>query len=162
MLLLMVCLCTPICGQEQPQQLLMGAAQCLVAKKFLLPSKAKTLTFGYVIDQKSYPGEKVLYLVGYAAPTRSNGFVFTIFLRKHDEQQSFSITNNASFVLSRKDPEGVTFIGQPLGGIWTQEHLVSAIKQIEKLPRFTVSTQSLIIASPIKGCEAYTDPFHRQ
>jgi hypothetical protein len=161
MLAIIVCLCTPICGQEQPPQLLIGAAQCLMAKQFLPRPKVKTQSLGFVVDERSYPGQRVLYLVDYAGPSRSDGLVFAVFLSEHSGHQTFDIQNNATFVLSRKDPEGVLFTGEALGGIWTHERLISAIKQIEKLPRYTVSTQDLVSTSPTKGCEAYTDPFHR-
>ena len=57
-------------SQEQTPQLLLHAAQCLEAKKFLPSSEATKLTFGYSLDEKSYPGDRVIYLVKYAAPAR--------------------------------------------------------------------------------------------
>jgi len=119
-------------SQEQTPQLLLHAAQCLEAKKFLPPSEVAKLAFGHFLDEKSYPGDRVIYVVEYAAPVRSDGLVFAIFLTKHDGHQAFNIQNNASFVLSKDDPSGVSFVNPPVGGTWTQEHLASAIKEIEK------------------------------
>jgi hypothetical protein len=116
------------------------------------------MTFGYLLDGESYPGERVLYIVKYASPTRSNGLVFAVFLAERDGGQAFSIQNNASFVLSRSDPTGVSFVNPPLGGTWTQEHLASAIKKIEKEPRFQIAVKNLYAADPSCGCESYTDP----
>src|SRR5579863_7758743 len=135
-------------SEEQTPQPLLHAAQCLAVKKFLPSSEARNLTFGYSLDEKSYPGDSVIYLVKYAAPARSNGSVFAIFLTEHDGHQTFNIQNNASFVLSKSEPSGVSFVNPPLGGTWTQEHLASAIKEIEKRPRFALSAKDLFAADP--------------
>jgi len=71
-------------SQEQPPQLLLHAVQCLEAKRFLSSSEAAKLTFGYSLDEKSYPGDRVIYVVKYAAPARSDGLVFAIFLSPGD------------------------------------------------------------------------------
>jgi hypothetical protein len=72
----------------------------------------------------------------------------------------FNIQNNASFVLSKNEPSGVSFVNPPLGGTWTQEHLASAIKEkeIERQPRFALSLKDLFAADPSLVCESYTDP----
>jgi len=149
---------TTVHAQEQTPQLLFRAAQCLAVKNFLPASKAIKLTFGYFLDEKSYPGEKVIYVVMFAAPTRSNGLAFAIFLTEHEGLQDFNIQNNASFVLSKDEPAGVAFENPPLGGTWTQEHLASAIKRIEKQRKFTISFKDLSAADPSICCESYTDP----
>jgi hypothetical protein len=155
---LLFCLGAAAYSQEQTPQLLLHAAQCLEAKQFMPSSKATKLTFGYFLDEKSYSPDRVIYLVNYAAPARSNGLVFAIFLTEHDGHQAFNIQNNASFVLSKDEPIGVSFVTPPLGGTWTQEHLASAIKEIEKQPRFALSAKDLSAADPSLVCEAYTDP----
>lgn len=143
--------------QAQIPQLWFHAAQCLAVKNFLPSTKAIKLSFGFLLDDKSYPGDKAIYVVNYAAPTRSNGLVFTIFLTEHDGRQDFNIPNNASFVLSRDEFEAVSFVNPPLGGAWTQEHLAAAIKRIEKQPRFTLSAEDLRAADSSIRCGAYTD-----
>ena len=67
---LLFCLGATVYSQEQTPQLLLHAAQCLEAKKFLPSSEATKLTFGYFLDEKSYPGDKVIYVVKYAAPAQ--------------------------------------------------------------------------------------------
>jgi hypothetical protein len=156
--LLLTCVAGTAWPQEQPPQLLLHAAQCLEAKQFLPSSKATKLTFGYFLDEKSYSPDRVIYLVKYASPARSNGLVFAIFLTERDGHQAFNIQNNASFVLSKDEPIGVSFVAPPLGGTWTQEHLASAIKKIEKQPRFALSVNDLSTADASLVCEAYTDP----
>jgi len=145
-------------SQEQAPQLLLHAAQCLEAKQFLPSLKATKLTFGYFLDEKSYSPDRVIYLVNYAAPARSNGLVFAVFLTEHDGHQVFRIENNASFVLSKHEQIGVSFVTPPLGGTWTQEHLALGIKEIEKQPRFALSVKDLSAADASVVCESYTDP----
>ena len=154
---LLICLNTTIRAQEQPPQLLIRAAHCLSIKNFLPSSRATGLSFGYFLDEKSYPGEKVLYLVKFAGPARLNGLIFAIFLTERDGRQSFDIQNNARFVLSNAGSGSISFVDPPLGGTWTQEHLMSAIKQIEKQPRFTLSAKDLLSAIPFISCGSYTD-----
>jgi hypothetical protein len=137
---------------------LVHAAQCLGAKQFLPSSRATKLTFGYFLDEKSYPGTKELYVVVYAAPARSNGLVFAIVSTQRDDHQIYDIQNNARFVLSKDEPVGVSFVDPPLGGTWTQEHLASAIKEIEKQHRFVISVRDLSATDATVVCESYTDP----
>jgi len=151
------CLSATVCAQEPVPQILIHAAQCLAAKNFLPTSDAGKLTFGYVLDEQSYPGQKVIYVVTYSTPAHSNGSVFAIVLTAHDGREDFNIQNNASFVLSRHEPIGVSFVDPPLGGSWTQERLTSAIKLIEKRPRFTIHVEDLLIADPLSHCESYAD-----
>jgi hypothetical protein len=145
-------------AQERPPQLLLHTAQCLSAKQFLAPSRAKSVTMGFLLDEESYSGDKAIYVVSYATPTGSNGFVFTVFLTERGPLQTFDIQNNARFVLSKQDPSGVTFVADPLGGIWTQQHLTAAIKRIERQPRFTIPVSDLSHPDTSIHCEAYTDP----
>jgi hypothetical protein len=112
---------------------------------------------GYWVDTQSYPGEKVLYVVSYTGPGRSEGFVFTVFLEQHDQSLIFNIQNNAKFVRSRDGIEGVDFVEPPLGGTWTQEHLVRAIKRIEGQSKFSVQVKDLQAPFPATGCESYAD-----
>jgi hypothetical protein len=146
-------------AKETPP-LLLHTAQCLSAKQFLDPSRAKSVTLGFLLDDKSYSGDKVVFVVSYATPTSSNGWVFAVFLTERGASQTFDIQNNARFVLSRQDPSGVSFPpgGDPLGGHWTQQRLTDAIKQIERQPRFTIPAGTLSHSDASVHCEAYTDP----
>ena len=96
--------------------------------------------------------------MNYATPTHSNGLVSAVFLALQNGHQDFNVQNNASFVLSKSESSGVSFENPPLGGTWTQEHLASAIKQIEKQPRFTISAKDLSSMDAYISCESYTDP----
>lgn len=138
----------------QTSELLLHATQCLAAKNFLPASKASSLNFGYLLDIKSYPGEEVLYLVQYTRSDRSRGLVYAVFFTEQHGQQTFNIQNNATFVRSK---DGIDFCSPPLGGVWTQQHLVAAIEQIEQEPTFAVPTNDLSSPSSLIRCEAYTD-----
>ncbi|HWR13712.1 MAG TPA: hypothetical protein VN577_02720 [Terriglobales bacterium] len=140
--------------QAKPPTLLVHAAQCLLTKDFAALPKAKALDFGFVLDTKSYPGQKMLYVVNYTGPDRSNGMIFTLFLERRQRRQVFNIQNNGTFVRSKK---GVDFTNSPLGGIWTQEHLVSAIKQIEQGSRYTIPVKDLRAPAVEIECASYAD-----
>ena len=144
-------------AQSDGAALVHRAAHCLTTKGFLANTRAKELAFGYFLDTKSYPDKTMLYIVNYSSHSRPDGFVFTIFLSEHDGRQNFNIQNNARFALSKDGDGGVSFVTPPLGGTWTQEHLISAIKEIEKQPRLAISVKNLPIIDSSFSCEAYTD-----
>jgi hypothetical protein len=96
--------------------------------------------------------------VEYPKPTRADGFVFTIFMTDKDGSHHFNIQNNARFILSKDGDQGVSFATPPLGGTWPQQHLVSAIKQIEMQPRITIPVKDMLTIDSSISCEAYTDP----
>jgi len=155
---LLICLSCGGRAQDQGVPLLRQAVHCLAAKKFLPPSKTADGAFGYVLDEKSYPGEKMLYIVKYVQPSRREGLVFTIFVADHDGHREFNIQNNARFTVTKNGDEGVSFPNPPLGGAWTQAHLIAAIKQIEKQPTLTISNKDMLTMGSSVSCEAYTDP----
>src|SRR5271169_1246690 len=155
--ILLCCLSNALVGQEQPPKLLVEAGQCLAAKKHLPLSEATALRFGYLVDTRSYPGRRVRYIVDYMALDRSEGMVFAILVTKKDGRQSFNIQNNAKFVKSPDGIEGIDFVEPPLGGIWTQQHLVAAIKRIEEKPIFMVPVKDLLAPCPLVRCASYTD-----
>jgi hypothetical protein len=157
-----ICLNIPAHAQQQPPRLLLDAAHCLTIKGFLPTAKTATLSSGFLVDSKSYPGDRVLYVVVYTNGTRSHGLVFSIFLTNKDAQQVFNIQNNGEFVRSGKEGaafkrEGVDFVngGDPLWGIWTQEHIAMAIKKIGLQPIVEVPTKDL--SSISVRCESYAD-----
>ena len=154
---MVICLSCAAHAQDARAVLLHRAAQCLAAKGFLPHTNATKLTFGYLLDEKPYPGKKMLYVVNYPNPSQPGGLVFTIFLTERDGRQNFNIQNNARFALSKGGNDGVSFATPPLGGTWTREHLVSAIRQIEKQPRLTILARGLLSVDSSVSCEAYTD-----
>jgi hypothetical protein len=142
-------------AQNQAPKLLREAAQCLVAKTFL---GAGALNLGYLVDTRSWPSEEALYVVSYTGSSRSRGYVFTIFVQQENGHRILHIQNNAKFARAKKGIEGVDFVEPPLGGVWTQEHLVAAIKRIEGQPRFVISPAELKTGFPLADCQSYADP----
>lgn len=159
---LTVCLTIAVHAQGQSPKLLRDAARCLATRNYLPPSKAKTLSSGYLLNAKSYPGQKVLYVVVYTRPSRSEGLVFSIFLTNRSRQRIFNIQNNAKFVRSDKEnaafrQESVDFVEPPLWGIWTQEHIARAINQIGRNPTIELRAKDLMKPSAFTQCESYAD-----
>lgn len=162
LILLGLAICLSSTAQAQAQEskvvLLNHAAHCLASKGFLAQTKAKKLTFGYLLDEKSYPDARMLYVVNYLDSSGPDGYVFTIFMIERQGRRRFNIQNNAVFAVSTHGRHEVSFVDPPLGGSCTREHLISAIQQIEKQPRFTISAEDLLEIDSAISCEAYTDP----
>jgi hypothetical protein len=156
-LLFLGCFIATHCAQEKAPPQINKAAQCLVKKNFFPRSRAATLSLGYFLDEKSYPDERVFYLVDFTAYHRSDGLVFTIVLKQQGDHQIFNIQNSGSFRLSKDEFDGASFVDPPLGGTWTQEHIAAAIQQIERQSRFTVPVGELSAVAPLVDCESYTD-----
>src|SRR5271165_889100 len=159
-----ICLNISAHAQQQPPRVLLDAAHCLAIKGFLPAAKTATLSAGYFIDSKSYPGDRVMYVVVYKDGQRSHGMVFSVFLTNKSTQQVFDIQNNGEFVRSSKysaafKREGVDFVvgGDPLGGVWTQEHIAMAIKKIGLQPIVEVPAKDLSNPSISVQCESYAD-----
>lgn len=153
----LVCLSCAVHAQDQGQALLYRATHCLAIGGFLPPSKAAAGTFGYLLDEKSYPGKKMLYVVDYPTPSGLNGFAFTLLVSEYDGRQNFNIENNVRFAVSRDSDEEVSFVDPPLGGNWVEEHLTFAIKQIEKQPKFTITAKDMLTVDSSVDCQAYND-----
>lgn len=119
---------------------------------------SSALSLGYTIDKESYPNETMMYVVSYTKEDRSKGLVYTLFLSRKDGKSGFDIQNNANFL---KSDEGIGFPGPPLGGGWTQQHLKSAIEQIQKQPMYTMSVMEAFGPSTSIVCESYRDNLHK-
>jgi hypothetical protein len=96
-------------------------------------------------------------VVAYTGSSRTKGWVFTILITKQGNRQVFDIQNNAKFVRTKKDPDGINFVEEALGGVWTHERLMSAIKLIESEPRFQVPVSELSRTPSSTDCLSYAD-----
>lgn len=152
-----ICLSCTANAANAGTRLVTDASRCLAAKGFLPHSEVSKLTLGYFLDAKSYPGQRMLYIVEYPNSSRREGFVFTSFLKRRAGRRVFDIQNNARFEFSKNGYHGVTFVDPPLGGNWTQDHLALAIRVIEKRPTIAVPEQDLVGSNSTNICEAYTD-----
>ncbi len=146
-------------AQDGAPPVLRDATHCLAVKNFEMGRPGSSaLRLGYVIDKESYPGQTVIYVVSYTTEDRSKGLVYTIFPTEKDGKSSFNIQNNATFVNSK---EGIDFRNPPLGGGWTQQHLIGAIEQIQKQPTYTISVTEAFGSAASIVCESYTENLHK-
>jgi hypothetical protein len=161
--LLLVTICSTVLGypQQPAPKLLNQAIYCLKTKGFLEMTKRPS-TVGYFLTTKWYPGDRALYVVAYSNAHRSAGLVFTVFVSGADDHPVLDIQNNGRFVRSSRadaafKKEGVDFVEDPLGGIWTQEHLAMAIQQIGRQEALQIRSSDILAGSDSPRCESYAD-----
>jgi hypothetical protein len=160
---LLVALSSSVLGypQQPAPKFLNQAIYCLTTKDFLEATKRPSMV-GYFLTTKWYPGDKALYVVVYSNVHRSAGSVFTIFLSAGDDHPVFNIQNNGKFVRSSQangafKKEDVDFVEDPLGGIWTQEHLAMAIQEIGRRKALEIRTSELLAGPDLPRCESYAE-----
>jgi hypothetical protein len=144
--------------QDTSPQLLRQAAHCLVTDspdlRKLLHENRKELNLGYFVDDKSYPGEQALYVVDYAGSKFEKGLAYVFFVRQKDHRRVLRVENNASFIRKKKKVE---FLENPVGGVWTQEHMEEAIDRIGQDSMFIFSVKAMREPFPDVSCESYAD-----
>ncbi len=137
-------------AQEAPE-LLSASAHCLVTENQdwlgLNETKAASVKLGYIIDTKSYPHEKHLFVIAYTG--KRQGRVFDIKVEIKGAKERFTIENNSSYLHSSK---GISFVDPPVGGVWTTEHLQTAVKRIE-----LESTQHVLFTKDLRSPRAQTE-----
>ncbi len=143
-------------AQRPAPEVVIQASQCLQAKSFIESSPStQNLLFGYFLDFTSYPGKDVAYITKYTKPDRSRGFVYTVFYSSHNGHTDFDIQNNAQFVRRKS---GIDFVDPPLGGTWTQHHLIEGIEHAAKHPAVSIPEKTLMARLTSGECRSYTDP----
>jgi hypothetical protein len=144
-------------SQDQSSTVLRQAGHCLVegpdAKK-LLRHDRKVLNLGYYVDNQAYPGEETLYVVDYEENNLAKGMAFVFFVGDKNARRVYRLENNASFVRKKR---GIEFLEPPLGGVWTEEHLQSAIEHINQQPTIEFKVKELREKFPDVRCESYSD-----
>jgi hypothetical protein len=116
--------------------------------------QTRTVRLGYLLDRKSSPGEKYLYVVAYTGSTRNEGFVFGVAVERQGSSRTLTINNNGRFATSGLRVDFVRG-GDPLGGIWTQGHMISAIETIKRRPEFAFRVKNLRASIPSLTCDSY-------
>ena len=154
---MLACLSWGAHAQEDETGLLRPAVRCLAKEGFLKNAGATKMTFGALLDQKSDPGEKRLYVVYYKRPSRLAGAVFTIVATEHAGQQNFNILSRARFTRPTASDANVSFTSAPRGGTATQERLSAALEQLDKQPRVVISSKDLPAIDSSATCASYTD-----
>lgn len=156
--LLLLLASTVLYAQNQSPALLHDAAHCLVTDPHqwldAQTLSAPTLNLGFLTDNKTVLGDRYVYVVVFTNPSRSQGRIFDIRLKRQDHHHIFSIENRATFISSSK---GIEFPVPPVGGQWEQNQLIPAIQRMEHHKFYT--SEMKYLRKPIKNveCESNID-----
>jgi hypothetical protein len=135
---------------------LRGASHCLAVEDTdwlsVQKSQAKSVRVSYAIDTVPYSGKSTIYVVAYADSGRASGKIFDLIYEQKGRKTIFDVQNNGSFVRSGNRIE---FVDPPLGGVWTQAHLVKAIRRAERRPEVLFDVQALSASSPGVTCRSF-------
>ena len=150
--LTLVCLPTALRAQapEPLPEPLFDAAYCLAnsGHDWLgLAHDASQLDLGYVIEPSPYRGEEQLYLVEYTNEAHSRGSVFVFLALGKESHRALRLEYKAAFRRSIDGSRRLELVDPPLGGIWTQEQLLSAIRKVG-FETHTLSVADLLLPPP--------------
>ena len=144
-----------------PPQLLLDSAHCLAtAPGDLLQFSSRRTTsveLGYVDDAKSYRGQNLLTVVNYTIPTHTRGTVFRFLADQSDQHRNMHLLYTVGFRQSDDGSGQIELVHPPLGGVGTQDEILSAIRQIG-FHTFSVSFASLLLPSDSVQCTAESLP----
>ena len=158
-LLLLAALSTALSGQiqEPPPQPLLEAGHCLATAKEdwldLAHGGPALMELGYVADEKSCPGADLLYVVDYTSPTHANGLVFALLAKGKAPHRVVRLQFKVPFRQSDDGSRKVELIDPPLGGIATQDEVISAIREIG-FHTYSVTTADLLLPTNSAQCES--------
>lgn len=135
-LLLLACAWAALPAQitDPPPDELLDAAHCLATASQdwlgLAKDNPAQLEMGYVSDNKSYPGQDLLNVVDYTTRTHSAGMVFNFLTKGKDPHRILRLQFRTRFRQTDDGTQQLELVDPPLGGIWTQDQVLSAIRQI--------------------------------
>lgn len=146
-------------AQDHPPRLLLDGAHCLATDKQdwfgLAQHIPSDLNLAYYIDTKSYPGTDLLYIMDYTAPIHSAGRAFALLVDGKEPRFVLRIQYGVQFRRAVDGTGRVELINPSMGGIWTQEHLIAAIREVENgEPTFTVPYAGLLISPDPISCQS--------
>lgn len=151
----MLCAGGAIAGSAvETPRVLIDAVSCLAATNQV--SMRNSGKFAYIVDNESYPGERVMYVVNYTKSLTS-GYVFVIFLHKDKHQTIFKVENNATFVIRETEPSEVLFSNPPLGGGWARQHIIAAIRKASAARKYYVDASEMHGATAGAVCKSYAE-----
>ena len=103
---------------------------CLSHSRFRFQDpKARRYRVRYVVDTKSFAGERHLLLFVEAAGGLTRWYDVEVFRMR--AARGYRLTNNAEFVAGRG---GLRLVGPPLGGIWANDRLERALAAVRLRP----------------------------
>lgn len=107
---------------------------CLSHSRFrLLDPKARRYRVRYLIDTKSFEGERHILLFVEAAGGLARWYDVEVFRMR--PARGYRLTNNAEFVAGRR---GLRLVGPPLGGIWANDRLERALAAVRLRPTVVI------------------------
>jgi hypothetical protein len=158
-----------------PPDDLLDAGHCLATSHEDWLGLAQThpydLELGYVDDPKASHGNDLIYIVHYTTPTHTEGVVYTLLahgkesllahgesLLGHDKDSHrvLQLQYRTAFRQSDDGSERLVLVDPPLGGIWTQDRILSAIHQVG-FHTWTITVTDLQNRSGAVQCEAESD-----
>ena len=108
-----------------------------------------------VADNTSYPGHPHLIIAVYSNGT--SGQVYDVERSAKAGKKYLRIENNAAFSLVNGE---IVFDDPPLGGVWTQDHLVASLKRIMSRTQQSFMNSTLMAPQPNVVCSSYAT--HKQ
>jgi len=111
---------------------------CLSHSRFAFKDDAKASAHRvrYLIDRKSFEGERHILLFIEAGGRRIRWFDVDVFGTLSAPRYRF--TNNAEFIAGRKGP---WIYGPPLGGIWSNDRFERAWARVRRQPAVLIKTE---------------------
>jgi hypothetical protein len=139
---------------EPPPEPLFDAAYCLAnsGHDWLGLARASHLELGYVDQPAPNRGEDLIYLVEYTTQIHSQGSVFA-FLAQGKKPRVLRLEYKVAFRQSTDGSRRLQLIDPPLGGIGSQEQLLSAIRQVG-FETYTVSVADLLLPLNSVQCDS--------
>lgn len=114
------------------------------------------LELGYITDPKAYQGDDLLYIVHYTTPTHTDGMIYTLLAHGKESHRVLRLQSRAAFRQSDDGSQQIELVDPPLGGIWTQDRILSAIHQVG-FHTWTITVADLQNRSGSVQCESSPD-----
>jgi hypothetical protein len=134
--ILLACLSTAVAAQiqEPPPDPLLDAGHCLASAHEdwlgLAQYRPAEVELGYVTDEKSSPGQELEYIVQYTTRTHTEGTAFAFLAKGKDPHRVLRLQFKVGFRQSDDGTQQLQLVDPPLGGIGTQDQILSAIREV--------------------------------
>jgi hypothetical protein len=139
-----------------PPDPLLDAAHCLASAKtdwLGLAHNASQLELGYADGPKSNQGDELLYLVDYTTRFHSQGTVFAFLEHGKGSHRVMRLEYKAAFRQSYDGSQHLELIDPQFGGIWTQDRLLSAVREVG-FHTYAVAVADLLLPTGPVQCES--------
>jgi hypothetical protein len=161
-IVLLACLsvAVPAQIQEPAPDPLLDAGHCLASAQQdwlgLNQTYASQLELGYIADSKTVPGQDLLNIVEYTTRTHTDGRVFTFLAKGKDPHRVLRLQFRTAFRQSDDGSRQLELVNPPLGGVGTQDQILSAIRQVG-FHTYSIPVGDLRTRSASVQCESEPD-----